>query len=169
MDSTWTVTIRALQEADLPALEWDGVYTKYRRVFRQAYEDMRSGLRLLFVALTDDLMVGQVFIQFNSSDGRYADGWQRAYLYSLRVRPDWQRQGIGSALIKAAETALRTRRFTVAVIAVRKDNPEALRLYQRLGYQIFAEDPGQWDYLDAEGVVQHVEEPSWVLEKTLGD
>lgn len=159
--------IRPVGAEDLPALEWDGVYAGYRPVFRETFEDAQAGRRLMLAAATDTQMVGQVFVQLSSSNTLFADGATRGYLYSLRVRPVWRGRGIGARLIAAAEEALRARGFTTAVIAAAKDNAGAIRLYQRLGYRIFAEDPGTWAYTDADGNPQSVEEPCWVMEKSL--
>ncbi len=161
------VTIRLMVESDLPGLEWEGEYALYRSVFRETFEAMQRGERILLVAVADAAMVGQVFVQLRGQDSHYADGQRRAYLYALRVRPAWQGQGAGTRLIAAAEEALRARGFDTAVIAAGKENPGALRLYQRLGYRIFAEDPGVWRFTDEEGQEQVMEEACWVLEKKL--
>ena len=161
------VVIRPLQEKDLPGLEWDGVYERYRRVFRQSFVDAERGQRILLVALAGETMVGQVFVQLSSSETRYADGAQRGYLYALRVRPPWQGQGLGTRLVAAAEEALLSLGFSVAVIAAGKDNPRAHQLYERLGYRTFADDPGVWYFTDVNGVRQTMEEPCWVMEKRL--
>ena len=161
------VTIRPLREEDLPGLAWDGVYEKYRKVFRQSFTDAERGQRILLVAVAGRQMVGQVFIQLTSSETRYADGAARGYLYALRVRPPWQGQGLGTRLIAAAEEALLALGFSVAVIAAGKDNPRAYQLYLRLGYKTFAEDPGVWYFTDVNGRRQVMEEPCWVMEKKL--
>ena len=162
-----SIQIRPARATDLPGLEWEGVYTKYRQVFRRTFEDVLANHRLMLVAAAGERLVGQVFVQLNSADRRFADGVNRAYLYSLRVRPEYQRQGIGTRLIETAETTLHGRGFRSVVIAVGKQNGDALRLYQRLGYQVFTEDPGIWEYIDDEGKQQRVEEPSWLLVKVL--
>jgi ribosomal protein S18 acetylase RimI-like enzyme len=159
--------IRFAHEIDLPGLEWDGQYAQYRRVFRHTFAETLSGKRIMLVADAGQLIVGQVFLQLSSADRQFADGVSRAYLYSLRVRPEWQGRGLGTRLIDAAEQELRARSFAVAVISAGKDNPRALQLYQRLGYRIFAEDPGVWYFVDVNGQPQSAEEPCWVLEKSL--
>src|SRR3990172_2003148 len=161
------IVIRPMIEADLLILEWEGAYTQYRKVFRDTFDGMQRGERLLLVAAAGALIVGQVFIQLHSTDSSYADGRHRAYLYALRVRPAWQGQGLGTRLIAAAEATLRARGFDAAVIAAGQDNPGALRLYQCLGYRIFAEDPGVWTFSDEAGQQQVMQEPCWVLEKKL--
>jgi ribosomal protein S18 acetylase RimI-like enzyme len=161
------VVIRPIVEAELSALEWDGQYTRYRRVFRQTWDDVQRGQRLMLVAVTGGEIVGQIFIQLTSAEMRYADGVSRAYLYSLRVRAEWQGRGLGTRLIEAAEAALRARGFTLAVIAAGKENPRAEQLYRRLGYRTFADDPGVWYFTDVNGIQQLMEEPCWVMEKRL--
>lgn len=162
------LVIRPVRAEDLPALEWDGVYTGYRHVFRETFEDAQRGQRIMLVALAAGEMVGQVFVQLSSADLHFADGAMRGYLYALRVRPVWRGQGVGRRLIAAAEAALRERGFTTAVIAAGKENTGARELYERLGYRAFAEDPGEWSYTDADGKEHSVAEPCWVMEKNLG-
>lgn len=161
------VVIRHLREEDLARLEWSEEHVRFRRMFRNAFEDMRAGTRSLWVGVAGDLVVGRLFIQWNSADRRYADGVSRAYLYALRVHPQWQRKGVGTRLVAAAEAELCTRRITTATIAVGQTNAEAFRLYKRLGYSVFGDDPGIWYFLDDRGVLQREEEKSWLLQKRL--
>jgi ribosomal protein S18 acetylase RimI-like enzyme len=161
--------VRCLEERDLAALEWEGVFLHFRNLFRQAYDDMLLGTRLLLVMehRPSGEIVGQIFVQWNSSDPRFADGRRRGYFYSLRVKPAFQRRGLGTCLIDAAEDVLRRRGMDTASIGVEKDNPEARSLYERLGYHIIAEDPGCWSYTDHMGKKQDVREPAWLMEKKL--
>lgn len=78
-----------------------------------------------------------------------------------------QGQRIGTRLILEAEYELIKRGYSWAVIAVAKDNPNARRLYERLGYVVFSDDPGIWHYTDHEGRPCRVEEPAWMLQKAL--
>lgn len=164
---TDAVVIRAAVESDLEALEWGGAYVHYRRVFRQTFDGAQRGQRLMLVAVSGEAMVGQVFVQWSSTERHFADGVERAYLYALRVRPEWQGRGVGSRLLAAAEGELIARGFTIAVIAAGMHNPGARRLYERQGYRVFAEDPGVWWFTNARGEQQAVEEPCWVMEKRL--
>ncbi|MGH2627635.1 MAG: GNAT family N-acetyltransferase [Anaerolineales bacterium] len=161
------VLIRPATEADLPALEWGGEYRHFRRVYRAAMTDALQDRRLVLAAEVGGEVVGQLFVQLENVQldpgGRRPTG----YLYALRVRPPFRNQGIGTALVTYAEDDLRQRRFVRAAIAVAKDNSGALRLYRRLGYRVFAEDPGNWSYLDDEGQLRHVLEPSYLLDKDL--
>jgi ribosomal protein S18 acetylase RimI-like enzyme len=164
-----TFQIRALEITDLPALEWGGEYAHFRLLFRQAYLDMQAGSRLLLVMvdLAKDDIVGQIFLQFSSSDARFADGRGRGYLYALRMKPHYRRQGLGTKLIRTAEDALRSMGMRVVSIGVAKDNEGARALYERLGYSVLADLPGEWSYIDHLGHTQKVLEPAWLMEKRL--
>jgi ribosomal protein S18 acetylase RimI-like enzyme len=165
MDTATLFHIRPVREGDLPALEWDGVYRHYRRVYRQTFDDVRKGRRLMLLAVTEGEVIGQVFVQLQG--GGFAGG-KRGYVYAFRVKPDWRRRGVGRQLMAEAEAELVRRGFHVAVIAVAQNNPDARRLYERLGYTVYSEDAGIWHYTDADGVRRRVEEPSWLMEKRLG-
>jgi ribosomal protein S18 acetylase RimI-like enzyme len=163
------ILIRLLREEDLPALEWEGEYTHFRNLYRRTYEEMLEGVRLMMVAVqaATGEMVGQVFLQYSSGDPRFADGRTRGYIYALRVKPAYQNRGIGAHLIQQAEANLRHRGMRVATIGVAKANAAARRLYERLGYRVLGEDAGRWTYLDERGNLREVDEPSWLMERSL--
>ena len=161
------VEFRVAERSDLPKLEWYGQYTHFRRVFQRAYEDQLAGRRLMLLADVNDWPIGQIFVQLDSMDDVPAAVGKRGYLYSLRVMDHLQRRGIGSALIREAESILINQDYGSVSIAAAKDNPGARRLYERLGYRVFMEDSGRWSFVDHEGRTRHVVEPCWVLEKVL--
>jgi ribosomal protein S18 acetylase RimI-like enzyme len=162
-----SVAIRPAVESDLPKLEWGGQYAHFRDVYRRTFQEHQRHRRLMLVADLQGYPVGQIFLQFSSGDVSFADGRTRAYLYSLRVMEPVQGLGLGTRLIQAAEDELRGRGFSWAVIAAAIENPGALRLYERLGYQVFSEDPGRWEYVDHQGRLRTVVEPCYVLEKRI--
>lgn len=163
-----TIIIRPLAKSDLPALEWDGEYLHFRNVFADVYKKVEKGTVKAWVAVTHDgRMIGQVFLQLSSDRKELADGWNKAYLYSLRVRQDWQNHGIGSMLIDVLEKDLRKMGFSRVTLNVARNNQAAIRLYARLGFQIVAEEPGVWSYPDHNNVWRTVSEPSWRMEKKL--
>lgn len=161
------ITIRLAKKADLVRLEWYGQYTHYRHVLRRSYREQKMGRRFMLVADCNGFPIGCIFIQLKSARRAIADGSQRAYLYSLRVMEMFRGMGIGTRLIQEAEALVMERGFRWTTIAVAKDNPDAQRLYERLGYRIFAEDPGHWSYIDHQGQTRRVHEPCWILEKCL--
>ncbi len=164
------IIIRPLNKKDLPALEWDGEYTHFRNVFADLYKKIEKDTAKAWVAVTrENKMIGQVFLQMTSERLELANGWDRAYLYSLRVRPEYQNLGIGSKLIWMVETTLLEMGFTRVTLNVARDNLAAIRLYKRLGYRVVADEPGVWSYPDHHGVWRTVSEPSWRMEKQMDE
>lgn len=162
------VTIRPMVRSDLPALEWEGEFIHFRRVFEDVFHKVEKGLAKAWVAVTDqDYMVGQVFLQLSSDRHELADGWNRAYLYSFRIRPEYQNRGIGTRMYAEIERSLYEMDFKRVTLNVARDNQGAIRLYNRLGFQIVAEEPGVWSFPDHTGKWRTYTEPSWRMEKTL--
>lgn len=159
------VTIRQAVKDDLPKLEHEGQFARFRNLFRRAYREQQSGRRLMLVADSNNYPIGRLFILFNSSDRRIADGKHRAYLYSFYVMPPFRGMGVGTRMVRYAESILQMRGFYFATIAVAKDNPGALRLYERLDYITIRDDPGKWNYTDHMGRTHRIVEPCWILEK----
>jgi ribosomal protein S18 acetylase RimI-like enzyme len=162
------VQIRPATLADLPGLEWDGEYSHFRRVYADAYQRMVDGKSVLWVAdLPGTGIIGQVFIQLNCDRGELADGLDRAYFYSFRIRPAYRRAGLGTRIMQVVEKDLIQRGFRTVTLNVAKDNFDAQRLYLRHGYRIVAPEPGIWNYPDQYGIWHRVEEPAWRMEKEL--
>lgn len=165
MDSSPPVVVRFATDADLTALEWEGQYVHYRRLFKKAVAEARRGRRLLLLAEVEGQIVGQVFAQLSTRPAFSASGCTSGYLYAFRVKEPHRNQGIGTQLILEAESRLRRLGYGRVVISVAKRNSAARRLYERLDYRIFSEDPGEWSYVDHLGQVREVHEPAFVLEK----
>ena len=85
----------------------------------------------------------------------------------VRVFGPFQRIGIGTALIERGEELLRERGYHFATIAVERDNPDARRLYERLGYARIREVPRSWSYVDPDGRTRKVEVEEVLLRKEL--
>ncbi len=162
------VSIRHLVHKDLRALEWDGEFTHFRRVYADAFRRYERGVLIMWVAeLVDKGIIGQVFIQLNSNRKELADGKHRAYLYSFRIKPEFRSAGLGTHMMEVVESDLRRRGYSSVTLNVAKDNVDAQRLYERHGYRIVAHEPGVWSYPDDQGQWQLVNEPAWRMEKRL--
>lgn len=160
--------IRLASRKDLPALEWDGQFTHFRRLYAQAIHRAEEGEAVLWLAeLATIGLIGQLFVQLESHRTELADGVTRAYIYSFRVRSDFRGDGIGTLLLQTAETDLGKRGYHNITLNVGRDNPSARRLYERFGYIVVANEPGRWSYLDHNGHRRQVHEPSWRMEKEL--
>lgn len=162
------IKIRLLEENDLPELEWDGEYTHFRRLYREIYKSTRLGKALMWgVELQGEGLIGQVFVQYHSARLELANGIDRAYIYSFRVKPAYRNQGIGTRLLNTVEIDLLEKKFEWATLNVARDNPKALRFYTRNGYRKVADEPGYWTYQDETGRTHEVLEPAWRMQKSL--
>ena len=162
------VTVRQVVGKDLPALEWEGEFTHFRRLYAEAYASAKRGSAVLWVAeLASSKIIGQLFVQLNSARTELADGRTRAYVYGFRIKPEYRGMGLGTHVMRIVEGDLRERGFRKVCLNVGRENTAALRLYERLGYRIMSTDPGRWTYIDHLGREQRVSEPAWRMEKTL--
>lgn len=162
------IVIRQAEKSDISKLEWYGQFRHFRFVFRKAYREQQAGRRIILIAACQGFPIGRLFIQLNSRNLLIADGIHRGYLYSFQVMEMFQRQGIGGRLIEIAEAILLQRHYRTVTIAVAKENSGALRLYERYGYEIFGEDAGEWQYHDHRRQIRQVNEPCWLLSKSIG-
>lgn len=76
-------------------------------------------------AVEDGRMVG-----FVAGDQRESKGF--SWIATIAVLPQYQRHGIGRALLRACEAQITTPRVR---LCVRTDNGPAIRLYEQEGYQ----------------------------------
>ena len=162
--------IRPVKKEDLQALEWDGEYKKYRRMYADIFYSTLVDKTLMWVIETEQgEIIGQAFVMLKSGESDAADGEKRAYFFGFRIRDAWRNRGIGSYLMRFVEGDLSRRGFHTITLNVAKDNVDALRLYQRLGYKIVGSHAGKWSYIDDQGVIQHVNEPSWRMIRRIVD
>lgn len=171
LDSDWLsqVRIRHALQADLPSLEWEGEYSRYRKVYAGVFQKVRRGEAVMWVADLPPIgLIGQVFVLLKSK-GKLglADGTRRAYLHAFRVRLAYRRAGLGKRLMETVEDDLRGRDFNEITLNVSRDNLDAVRLYRNMGYTVFGKDPGIWSYYDENDVLQKVEELGWRMMKIL--
>lgn len=157
-----------IDEKDLPTLEWDGEYAHFRRLYREIFKAAQDGKVLMWVVeLEGGGIIGQVFVQLVSARIELANGNDRAYLYSFRIKPSYRGQGIGTQLLRIVELDLVERAYLWATLNIARDNPSALRFYVRNGYKKVASESGYWTYQDEKGRTHEVYEPAWRMQKKL--
>ena len=160
------VIIRQAVKNDLPALEWEGEFSRFRHVFAEAYRLQELGDVIMWVIeLPEFGLIGQMFIQLYGPHQIQTNSTKYAYIYGFRVRQVYRGHGIGNRLLKTAETDLKRRGFERISLNVARDNDSARRLYEKAGYQVVAPEPGIWSYLDDQGHRRFVNEPAWRMEK----
>ncbi len=159
---------RLLRREDLPELEWGGEFIHFRRVYFEAYRRSLMGESLLWVIeLPLSGIVGQAFVQLECNRPELADGKQIAYIYAFRIKEPYRGIGLGSKLLQIIEGDLYKQGIHYVTLNVAKDNDRARALYERHGYKIVAEEPGCWSFIDHEGNLRDIEEPSWRMKKKI--
>lgn len=86
--------------------------------------------RVLFCALADGEVVGTVQLYLSPEP----NAPHRGEVYKLLVRRDFQRRGVGEALMRAVEEEARRRRRTLLLLDTVEDGAGE-RLYRRLGWR----------------------------------
>lgn len=125
------LTIRDGTEEDLVALDRALPGGDHRVQLANA----RAGRRDLLVACAGGAPVGTAVVRWAGvADGARELGGTVPEIGSVAVSAAWQGQGIGSALIGAAEARVRAREYDRAALLVAEHNDGARRLYTRLGY-----------------------------------
>lgn len=159
--------IRPARYADLELLEWFGEHRRLRLVEAAAWTHVEAGNVLFLVADVDGFPVAQLKVALVHDEDVKADGLRSGYLYGLRVYGPFQRLGIGTALIARGEASLRERGFPYVTIAVERENGDARRLYERLGFVAIREVHRSWSYLDPDGDAHAVDVDEILLRKEL--
>lgn len=90
--------------------------------------ELESGLAW-FRALADGALCGFASAGVAATAGEFK-------LHKLYVHPDWQRRGIGGALLDAVESAVRAQGATTLILNVNKRNDAAIATYLKRGFTI---------------------------------
>jgi ribosomal protein S18 acetylase RimI-like enzyme len=97
----------------------------------EAWADLRAHIErgVALLAEDDGAAIGFVAAKF--------DDWgpTTVYVTDLYVRPAWQRQGAGKALLAAVGAAARERGLANVMLDVSSESGAALRFYDRLGFK----------------------------------
>src|SRR5215475_7739465 len=151
------LAIRAATKEDLGALV---SAMGQRAFFTDRIGRSRQGVGVLLAAWIDGVVVGDVYLYCEAHEEpelrRELPGVP--VLNHLEVAAGWQRRGIGTALVHACEHAARDRGHDVLLLGVGLDNPDAKRLYQRLGYRDWGRGSivTRWTEPDGHGGIRRV-------------
>jgi ribosomal protein S18 acetylase RimI-like enzyme len=159
---TADVVVRDCRADDLQLLEWLGMYTHHREIIQAAFARHLRGENLMLVADLNGFPVGQAWLDLTK---RRLE--QIGYIWAVRVFPILRNLGIGTVLMRAAEDVLSERAFELAEVGVEKDNPDARRLYERLGYVHVGELREDYGYTTPDGVRGWHVVDQWILRKRL--
>jgi ribosomal-protein-alanine N-acetyltransferase len=101
-----------------------------RRTYEDSIQMLNDPEREAYVAVEGDELAGFMILRMR---GAFV-----GYLQTVGVLPEWRNRGIGSQLIRFAEQRIFGETPNV-FICVSSFNPEAGRLYERLGYHAVGE------------------------------
>jgi ribosomal-protein-alanine N-acetyltransferase len=101
-----------------------------KRTYEDSVKMLGDPAREVYVALADGVIAGFLILRM--------DGTFSGYIQTVGVAPDWRNKGIGTKLVKVAEERIFRDRPNV-FMCVSSFNPDALRLYERLGYGVIGE------------------------------
>ena len=125
-------TVRSYRPDDRESLVslWDRVFPDdpHRNAPDRMIENkLRVQPELLLVAEDDGSLVGAVMAGFDGT---------RGWMYHLAVAPERRSQGIGTALMRAAEEGLRELGCPKINLQVRATNDGVIAFYRSLGYEV---------------------------------
>jgi GNAT superfamily N-acetyltransferase len=160
------MNIRPCTDADLRLLcsSWRTPGSVHER----HHDRQRAGQATYLVAWQDQEPLGSGVLQWGGCIGSNA---RTAYpgaveLNHLQVRDHYRGRGVGSALVAAAEALASQAGRDQMAVGVAEDNPDAERLYRRLGYRpTGVVDISEYDWITAEGAVRHETERDQLLVK----
>ena len=125
------------------------------------WQEQRDGHRAMLIAEVDGRIAGTVSIGGHSH--RLPNSLR---LFALDVGPAFRRKGVGAALIDAVEKMARRRGIQSVNLEVAVEKGDALRLYERRGYQRLGSPvPTRWTRLADDGSCEQVEDLSWTMTK----
>jgi ribosomal protein S18 acetylase RimI-like enzyme len=117
-----------------------------------------QGAKLFLVATVDGEPVGRATLDFTAQRASGGTLFRSAW-----VEPEWRSRGIGAALVRRAEEIAEERGYEALDLLVRTDNPRALSLYRRLGFEVVGEEVNRYVADGGEAI----EEDCWSLRKRL--
>jgi len=105
----------------------------------KASEDPRTGLVLLGHLRAEMVRRLPTLLRMQSAIGHV--GTDELYVSNLAVYPGSQGKGIGSLLVGRAFREAQRAGISSLVLDVETDNPDAQRLYERLGFRVMSRTP----------------------------
>jgi len=102
-------------------------------------QDLRTGLALLLLLRSDMVRRLPALLKSQSAVGRIRR--DEYYISNVAVYPEHRGRGIGALLVARARDEAGRAGASRMVLDVETDNPDAQRLYQRLGFAVVSETP----------------------------
>lgn len=96
---------------------------------------LKKGDKEFLIVENDGKVIGELWLFWDDEeDQEQANGKNRAYLSTLRIHPDYRRQGIGTKLINEAFELIKKKGYKEATIGAYKHETEIQNLYNKWGF-----------------------------------
>ena len=97
------------------------------------FQNLASGNAIFWALEQDRTLIGEVYAFLNIEEDRgFADGNTTAYLCAFRIQKEYRGRGLGTRLMEAALSDLRSMGFLSATIGA--DDARNEVLYRRMGF-----------------------------------
>jgi GNAT superfamily N-acetyltransferase len=151
-----SIDIRPAEESQIDLLEEQFSPDSNARYHHRRFADQQRGEALYLIAWHGEMPVSHFLLRWHGPTddptGRFPP--DAAFLEAGATLPAFQRRGVGTRMIQEAERLARERGYGRIGLAVGStDNPDARRLYERLGYRDWeqGEFVVTWDYETKDG------------------
>ena len=162
------VIIRLLREEDLPALEWDGEYRRYRRIYREVFRNSQKGISFPLVAETPkDGIIGQVFLTQKEPNPNFTANSRYYFLSSFRIKPQFRGMGLGSRLLRTCEDQAKLHHLRDIYLNCAVANHRARWFYLDHGFHVIRIDNSDWTFVDDEGFIRTEPQHAYLMKKSL--
>ncbi len=136
------IRYRELKTEDLMQLSWSGTKTHLEHVA----DSLNLGPdKFVLLGVEND---GEIFGYGGIDFVKFEDG---GFLKMFTIREDMRNKGFGTTLFDQAHQKILTTRRSVAYLHVEFSNPDAKRLYERMGYVVIGTDTDSWEEEKADG------------------
>lgn len=129
--------------------ELNAIYdmSRYENFQSIRHDNLESCREICLVAEHDGKFVGELSMMTqNANIPAAVIPNKRVYLFGLRILPEFQRQGIGTALLEQAVKLCVKRGIFEFTIGVEQDNEVARRIYKKMGFTEFLENCSEMQY-----------------------
>ena len=116
----------------------------------------------LAAVLPDGRIAGKLGIRYDEHPGA-------GTLFQFDVIPSLRGRGVGTALVGRAEQLIRDHGCDRVTLGVEESNEAAIRLYRRLGYEVFGTEPAEWDQEAPDGTIYRYHCECLLMQRTLSE
>lgn len=150
---------------DFEKLNWFWT-EKYKTTLEKYIIRINKGIHEFWVVEYENSLIGELHIAWNSEDKEEADGIKRAYVFSYRIKSDYQGKRLGSKLMKKVLERIVENNFIEATIGVDSNELDLKRMYNHWGFNewIKTKKIDHHDYT-SDGQYKHVQPYDLLLKK----